>query len=419
VFAAASSRDDQWRQLNALARSWANLPGKSTSGDKLRKDCGDLLEQVSRLEHCWAYPGPKLIAAIGEALGDRDASAFARLVQKVSGALLSGDFRRDDSAWDPNDDGDETALDSAPPDITGMGYKPYFEVLIVTPVDPRRWARSRDEMRRLRKAEDEFHYSIVQVGSFEDAALAVMVNDSINAVVLIDGFQYESRHDLPTCRPSSRATSSATRPRSRRARSRRAREGDQEYRPELDLYLLSDRTAESIAARKRRRRCAACSTRSRSRWRSTCPSSTASRDRVETPYFDNLQKYAQRPIGTFHALPIARGKSVFRSNWIRDFGHFYGTNIFMAESSATTGGLDSLLEPTGNIKKAQEACRARVRREARVLRHRTAPRPRTRSWCRPCASRATSSSSTATATSRTTTASCSRARSRTTSRRSR
>ena len=62
-------------------------------------------------------------------------------------------------------------------------------------------------------------------------------------------------------------------------------------------------------------------------------------DRYETPYFSNLKKYAQRPIGTFHALPIARGKSVFRSNWIRDMGQFYGTNLFLAESSATTGGL--------------------------------------------------------------------------------
>jgi arginine decarboxylase len=35
-------------------------------------------------------------------------------------------------------------------------------------------------------------------------------------------------------------------------------------------------------------------------------------------------------------------------------GRFYGTNLFLAESSATTGGLDSLLEPTGNIKQAQE-----------------------------------------------------------------
>ncbi len=78
------------------------------------------------------------------------------------------------------------------------------------------------------------------------------------------------------------------------------------------------------------------------------------KDRYETPYFDNLKHYAQRPIGTFHALPIARGKSIFKSNWIRDMGEFYGVNLFLAESSATTGGLDSLLEPTGNIKVAQD-----------------------------------------------------------------
>ena len=78
------------------------------------------------------------------------------------------------------------------------------------------------------------------------------------------------------------------------------------------------------------------------------------KDRYETPYFDNLKRYAQRPIGTFHALPIARGKSIFKSNWIRDMGEFYGANLFLAESSATTGGPDSLLEPTGNIKVAQD-----------------------------------------------------------------
>jgi arginine decarboxylase len=77
-------------------------------------------------------------------------------------------------------------------------------------------------------------------------------------------------------------------------------------------------------------------------------------DRYGTPFFDNLKKYAQRPIGTFHALPIARGKSIFKSDWIRDMGEFYGPTLFLAESSATTGGLDSLLEPTGNIKRAQE-----------------------------------------------------------------
>ena len=54
-------------------------------------------------------------------------------------------------------------------------------------------------------------------------------------------------------------------------------------------------------------------------------------DRFATPYFDNLKRYAARPIGTFHALPIARGKSIFKSNWIRDMGEFYGQNLFLAE----------------------------------------------------------------------------------------
>ncbi|MGB5428426.1 aminotransferase class I/II-fold pyridoxal phosphate-dependent enzyme, partial [Eudoraea sp.] len=58
-----------------------------------------------------------------------------------------------------------------------------------------------------------------------------------------------------------------------------------------------------------------------------------------------------------HAMPISRGNSVFKSRWINDFGEFYGRNMFLAETSATTGGLDSLLQPTGPLKKAQEMAR--------------------------------------------------------------
>jgi arginine decarboxylase len=65
-------------------------------------------------------------------------------------------------------------------------------------------------------------------------------------------------------------------------------------------------------------------------------------------------KYAKQPTGVFHALPLARGKSIMNSNWIGDLGQFYGMNLFMAETSATAGGLDSLLEPTSSLKLAQE-----------------------------------------------------------------
>jgi arginine decarboxylase len=126
------------------------------------------------------------------------------------------------------------------------------------------------------------------------------------------------------------------------------------YRPELDIYLLTDRAVEKLAGSEE----AAPIRRMFHNIEEVMELHLAIldgvSDRYDTPFFSNLKKYAQRPIGTFHALPIARGKSVFHSNWIRDMGQFYGTNLFMAESSATTGGLDSLLEPTGNIKKAQD-----------------------------------------------------------------
>jgi arginine decarboxylase len=125
-------------------------------------------------------------------------------------------------------------------------------------------------------------------------------------------------------------------------------------RPELDIYLLTDRSVEKLAGSGETGQIRRIFHSVEEVMEVHLSVLDGVSERYDTPFFSNLKKYAQRPIGTFHALPIARGKSVFRSNWIRDMGHFYGTNLFLAESSATTGGLDSLLEPTGNIKKAQD-----------------------------------------------------------------
>ena len=77
-------------------------------------------------------------------------------------------------------------------------------------------------------------------------------------------------------------------------------------------------------------------------------------ERYRTPFFEALRTYSQRPTGVFHALPISQGKSIVNSHWIRDMVGFYGLEIFLAETSATTGGLDSLLEPTGPLREAQQ-----------------------------------------------------------------
>src|SRR6202008_802102 len=126
-----------------------------------------------------------------------------------------------------------------------------------------------------------------------------------------------------------------------------------ELRPSIDLYLLTD---ESIAAGSEDEPDVYNRTFYRLNDVTDLYSTVLAgiRNRYTTPFFDALRAYAARPAGQFHALPIARGASIFNSKSLQDMGEFYGRNIFMAETSTTSGGLDSLLDPHGNIKKAMD-----------------------------------------------------------------
>src|SRR5688572_94155 len=351
-FAASEARVDRWRELHRVAKALAAESG-SKAPDKLRQEAMALLGQLGPLEELCGYPGPSLLALVHERLKSADWTGLARVVQRISVSLLSNSYRDDPEAWKADEE-EAHAPHVLPPSIgRGQARKPYFEVLIVSPSDRSTWAQLREGMRKLRRDTDEFIYEPVVTGSFEDAMLAVLVNYNLQAVVLLDGFAQGAQYPLPDLReliaPHLPAAAEgegglAT----LLARAVRA------VRPELDVYLCTDRKVAALAA--------------------SDDAATVRRvfygvdemlevhlsvldgiaDRYGTPYFDNLKKYAQRPIGTFHALPVARGKSIFKSNWIRDMGEFYGANLFLAESSATTGGLDSLLEPTGNIKVAQD-----------------------------------------------------------------
>ncbi len=271
----------------------------------------------------------------------------------------------------------------------GQARKPYFEVLIVTPGERSTWDDMREAFRRLRRDTDSFVYEPVVVGSFEDAALAAILNYNLQAVVIFDGFAYPSQYTVADLREMLAAqvprgeTGADADLGTSLARALRA------YRPELDVYLATDRDVGALAGSDE----AACIRRIfygvEEMLEIHLSILDGVADRYATPYFDNLKKYAQRPIGTFHALPVARGKSIFKSNWIRDMGEFYGANLFLAESSATTGGLDSLLEPTGNIKVAQEKA-ARALGGDRASSSPTARRRRTRSCTWRCSVPATS-----------------------------
>jgi arginine decarboxylase len=308
---------------------------------------------IEPVEEYYAYPGALLLGALKERIARNDASGAAQLGRRISNALLTRSYRDRPGEWDVHDDtATSEVADVLPPLQAEVGaHRPYFEVLFVNSQPAARWPALAAELRKLRRPEDDFIYEPVFVGSFEDAFCAAAINPAIISAVLAEGFPYRSRHDAPVLRS---VLDPLGEPETSDESALRLAQTLKRIRPELDIFLLSDRQVEQLASDP-----AADAVR-RIFYAVEEPLELhlaileGVRARYETPFFDNLKKYARRPIGTFHALPIARGKSVFHSDWIRDMGEFYGINLFLAESSATTGGLDSLLEPTGNIKRAQE-----------------------------------------------------------------
>jgi arginine decarboxylase len=353
LFDATEARFDRWRTLLKACQQWsAKLDTKKAV--KQKAACAALLETILPAEDFHAYPGRRLLAVLKERVDGDDPVGAARLARRISAALMLRGYRRDAAEWDAEDEPTGHAA-AAPLPTTESGGRPYFEVLYVVPTPPSKWQSHVQQVRRLRRSQDQFIYEPVFVGSLEDAVLACMVNPQIQAVVIHEGFAWASTHELPMLREVLRAGLNVD-PES-------VGVGDhglvltrilKAVRPEIDLYLVDDCRPEDVVSDP------AASGLRRVFYEVEEPLEIhlavleGVDERYRTPYFDNLKRYAQKPVATFHALPIARGKSVFKSEWIRDMGEFYGPTLFLAESSATTGGLDSLLEPTGNIKLAQD-----------------------------------------------------------------
>ncbi|CAB3666820.1 Biodegradative arginine decarboxylase [Achromobacter denitrificans] len=355
LFSNSAARLDRWRDMNAKAQTWAAemRSGKSAAG---AAPVQDALAELRPMESYFAYPGARLLHTLDDRIADGDAMGTARLILRMSNALLSGSYRYDEGEWEAAEESSASGPDRTPPGMGGsLAHRPYFEALFVSPAPAARTAAIASEIRELRRHDDTMIYEPVMVGSVEDALLATILNGKLEAVVIYDGIPIPSKHEATLLRNFlsvyQHLDTSVDAP---RAVGVKLAHLIANIRPELDIYLLTDREVEKLAGDP------AASVIRRVFYEVEEPMEVhlnileGVRDRQSTPHFDNLKQYAAKPISTFHALPIARGKSIIKSNWIRDFGEFYGLNLFLAETSATTGGLDSMLEPTGNIKVAQE-----------------------------------------------------------------
>ncbi|WP_339673624.1 aminotransferase class I/II-fold pyridoxal phosphate-dependent enzyme [Dasania marina] len=233
--------------------------------------------------------------------------------------------------------------------------RPYFEVLVV---DAFHSSEDEEQIRAtfldLRHEDDKYIYNIVTVRSFEDALIAVLINRNIQSCIIRYGFDIRSKNHYDIFEHFSLNLSETELHKlSQTQLSIMLGEKIKHIRPEIDLFLVTaDRVEETASLDADNFR--------RSFYRE--PGNiehhgsilAGIHERYQTPFFTALKEYARKPTGVFHAMPLSRGKSINYSRWTKDFSNFYGKNIFLAETSATSGGLDSLLQPRGPIKHAQQ-----------------------------------------------------------------
>ena len=354
-YSAVQLRSDRWsslrESLDLLARKPEGRHAKAT-----RQKVVDLFESLALIEAYWAFPGVSAFDFMRRQFehGKIDDVAFA--ARRVTRALTTGAYRRrhiplDRDTADAEEHDDEAMLS---PDARALA-KPYFEVMIVDDVSEQqeRWLRS--NMTAMRRPDDAFIYEPVVVPSLQDALIGVLFNHNIQAIVVRPGLRMESKVELSILtkylnRAGGIEDLEALSPTDYGPELCRL---IAKVRPELDAYLVTDRSVEDIAGLDLGI-CRRVFYNQEDFMELHLNILRGVQARFKTPFFTALKEYSKQPTGVFHAMPISRGKSISRSHWIQDMGAFYGPNIFMAETSATSGGLDSLLEPHGPIKEAQE-----------------------------------------------------------------
>lgn len=355
---AAQLRRDTWNDLQ-FNTHWLLQMSRASGDTSEPKDSVERqLSTLRCLEAYWAFPGLDAVREMIRRFERQDHEGLAALVAEIA-RLLVGDAYREhgmrgaDRLVDENRKRERhEALDA----LTSRSddRRPYFEILVVDDLEDEEKRELRDQLLQMRRDEDEFIYDVVFVTSFEDAVIALLFNHTIQSCILRYTFPFlcTERHEtfnryLELMKAEAPARVYGL------DRSLELGRVIKALRPEVDLFLVTDATIENVAGRLGRnfRR---VFYRLDNYLELHLSILKGIRSRYDTPFFDALRRYSQKPTGVFHALPIARGKSISNAHWIRDMARFYGPNIFLAETSATSGGLDSLLQPHGPIKKAQD-----------------------------------------------------------------
>jgi arginine decarboxylase len=341
-FSAGRLRAATWNQLRLQAAAFVEDQGDRAVTQRL-------LDDLLIIEQYWAYPGMQRMHQLRAQFDAEEYTGFHEDTDRIVHELVSGVYRVEGGLTDDGTDAVGAATVSAQ-----RVRQHYFELLVVGEMDDEEEAALVQSLRNARDPSDSFFYDVVVVRTVEDALMALVFNASIQACIVRYGVPLASANADGLLKPFTRAFEGIDLSAYSKAElgpllASRIRD----FRPEVDNYYITDTPVTELRD-STLRGCSRIFYSTEDLQELHLTVLRGIRERYDTPFFSALTEYSKKPMGVFHAMPISRGNSVFKSRWIQDFGEFYGRNLFLAETSATTGGLDSLLQPTGPLKKAQE-----------------------------------------------------------------
>lgn len=342
-------RIDLWNDLKEQSKQITHYQ-KDKSFDKRLKALNAILENLLCIEHYFSFPGAAFTKEVIAAVHKEEFNAVSNRVTEVVALLVSDDYRTHPELRPDHFDKSDKGSQKKAMDVKGNS----FEVLYVENLSQHEEKLLKTKSKELMDPRDQLTYDLVVQRSFQDALICLFFNYNIQAAVIRYAPLHFSKNISTLLKPFiqhvlkidlSNVSDAALGP--------LLGKYIKQFRPELDIYYITDASLthmEDTTVKAFRR----IFYRMEDVQELHLTIINGINERYETPFFTALTEYSKRPISVFHAMPISRGNSVFKSRWISDFGDFYGRNVFLAETSATNGGLDSFLQPKGPMKKAQE-----------------------------------------------------------------
>lgn len=345
-------RIDLWNELKEKSNQITRIQNTDIFESRLN-ELNEVLQNLLSIEQYFSFPGAPLVSRIIKAVQKSELKAVSNQVSEIVSLLVSDHYRLHPEMIHEKFNG-TISNENNKEKLSSNTKKNYFEVLYVEDMSSKEEIALKNKFKTLINPHGNLTYDIVMQRSFQDALICLFFNYNIQAACIRYAPLLLSTNITKLIKPFIQNVLKID--------LTQVSDGEigpllgkyiHQFRPELDIYYITDSSLTHLqdSTLKAFRR---IFYRMEDVQELHLSIISGVNERFETPFYTALTEYSKRPISVFHAMPISRGNSVFKSRWITDFGDFYGRNVFLAETSATNGGLDSLLQPKGPLKKAQE-----------------------------------------------------------------